>query len=189
MRIADISAELLDLMYASGCRQIGLGIESSNNEGLKSVYATKHGEKGIFEVCNMIKSRGIQIQGYFIIGLPSDNVSHIMQTIDMIKELLKEKKVDFPHISLLVPYPGTDIYENSYAYSLDIFNHNFDDYVMNCDLYNSGYPVYNTKFLSSQQLYSLWLFALATAIKHCKRIQNPIINLEEAPLLGVKLIG
>lgn len=169
-RAKDLDEEIIAYMYKAGCVQIGIGIESADEEILNSTSSNKTNEKiSIIDLCSLIHSYNMEVQGYFIIGLPGEGLGSAIKTIKSIDFLTLEGYVDITHIAVLVPYPGTPIYEKTEAYDMEIISQDFSKYIMNCDYMNTGVPVVETKSLSRYQIYSLWQLALSTAAKNFEK--------------------
>ncbi len=69
--------ERLDLLADSGCKQILVGFESPNASGLNGLdeHNWKHRQHGNYlQAIDKIQSRGITVNGCFILGLDSDTV-------------------------------------------------------------------------------------------------------------------
>jgi len=169
MRLMDCDSDLLDIMKKAGCKQIALGFESSDTEMLDNVSAGKRNKRDLHEVCKEIKSHGIGIQGYFIIGLPNETNESAEKTIAFMEEMLVKYDLAYTHISVCVPFPGTDLYENPAKYNITIVDNNFDNYLMNSDLKGVAMPVFDGEHLTRQEIYVYWLKALATAHKHLSK--------------------
>lgn len=105
-RVDRVDQTLLNRMYAAGCRVIGYGIESGVQELLniaKKGFKLEQVEKAV----KMTQRAGIRVYGSFILGLPGETVETARETIELAKRL----NIDFPKFNLLVPYPGSEIYE------------------------------------------------------------------------------
>jgi radical SAM superfamily enzyme YgiQ (UPF0313 family) len=105
IRADRLDAELLKLMKASGCYSISIGIESLHPDVFEEI---DKGEKlsVVKNAVRMIKNTGIEVKGFFIIGLPGS-------TYEKDKFTLKESKklgLDAASWGILVPYPGTRIW-------------------------------------------------------------------------------
>ena len=97
-------------LYAAGCREVWIGLESG------SLEIHKHIGKGVTP--NLIrksfkaaKDAGIMRRGYVLMGTP-------METYDTIKEteaLIDEIQPDTVSFSILAPYPGTEYYKPEFA--------------------------------------------------------------------------
>ncbi|SET05031.1 B12-binding domain-containing radical SAM protein [[Clostridium] polysaccharolyticum] len=167
--------ETLGYLKKAGCVQVAIGIESVEEEVLQKTNSKKYDankDKAIDEICAMVKKYDIAIQGYFIIGLPGDTLDTCISTIKLLDKLTAENLVDVTHISVMVPYPGTDIMSNHERYGMEIVDNDYSHYLMNCDLMNAGVPVYVTDSLDNYQIYSLWQLALSTVAKNYKKRNN-----------------
>ena len=163
----------LDKMYQAGCRYIAIGLESASPEQLK------YSNKGTTELksklaCAKAKEAGLIVQGYFVIGLPGETIASASKTIKMIDELTGEKIVDLTHISMAVPYPGTDLFKNSGKNGYRLITDNFKDFKMGTGLCDGGVPPYEMQNLSRYQLYSLWQLALSVAAKNFRSRRNMV---------------
>jgi len=106
MRADRVSEELLYRMKESGCRFLSYGLETADDELLKSIgkgITLKQVEKAV----ELTNKAGIKHSVNFIIGHSSENYEKAMKTIRYAKSV----KSNFVNISNLVPYPGTKLYE------------------------------------------------------------------------------
>jgi anaerobic magnesium-protoporphyrin IX monomethyl ester cyclase len=97
-----VDAELADLLQASGCERINLGVESAHDGVLASFerYTSVDQIRKAFET---LSGRGIALSGYFIIGWPQEDRAMAMETIALAKSL----PLDFAQFTPLSPAPGT----------------------------------------------------------------------------------
>ena len=80
VRVDALDKELLDLMKKSGLYLISLGIESGSDKVLNLMK--KHTTvKKIREGVNLIRSSGIDIAGFFIVGFPGETKEDIADTM------------------------------------------------------------------------------------------------------------
>jgi anaerobic magnesium-protoporphyrin IX monomethyl ester cyclase len=122
-RVDSVNNEILDQMTKSGCNWVNLGIESVNDIVLKKI--NKNQNSGIMEkTISKIKSRGLKVKLYIIYGLPFEPANIVQETIDFIE------KTNPDHVSLftLVPYPGTDIWNNPQKYNIKKIVTDFNAY-------------------------------------------------------------
>jgi len=101
-----VTPELIDLVKKAGCFRLELGVESGDNEILKAI------NKGITveqarNAVTIIKDSGILVSTYFILGHPNETLATIKKTVNLAAELNTHTIA----IGLMVPYPGTKIYE------------------------------------------------------------------------------
>ena len=101
-----VTEELIALARESGCFSLHMGVESGNDEILKNT------NKGltvarIRDAVAIIKKFKIPLQTYYILGHPGET----RETIEDTKNLAVELNTDEIAVGLMVPYPGTRIYE------------------------------------------------------------------------------
>jgi anaerobic magnesium-protoporphyrin IX monomethyl ester cyclase len=105
-RVEAVKPELLKLMKQAGCWQIAYGIESGDQKILDIA------KKGITvdEIKCAIQwthEAGIFSKGFFIVGFPQESEETLQRTINFARKL----KLDDVSISLMTPFPGTEIYK------------------------------------------------------------------------------
>ncbi|MBU1863739.1 MAG: B12-binding domain-containing radical SAM protein [Candidatus Omnitrophica bacterium] len=134
-----LDKELLRYLKKAGCYKINVGIESGSNHILKSIHKNINTQI-IKRVSHQIKKSGIQLHGYFMLGIPYERAVDMQQTIQLIKEI----KPDSINLCTFTPYPGSELF----------------DYVSNEGLLDSqdvadGYAIYKTICTHSDQNYFL----------------------------------
>ncbi len=105
-RVNPLKKETLALMKKAGCFLVAFGFESGSNEILKKI------RKGATVAQNLQAAKwchevGLPFWGFFVIGFPWENKSHIMET----KKLIMQAKPDFIEITIALPFYGTPLYE------------------------------------------------------------------------------
>jgi len=99
-----ITEETAQLMKQSGCHALHIGVETSNEEILKSTVKniTLDKIRIAFRIC---KENGIVTLGYFILGLPGETPEDLKRTINLAIEL------DCDYASFNMPFPqvGTSL--------------------------------------------------------------------------------
>ena len=155
-------------MKEVGCIQVALGCEGAGVRQLELVHKRIKPDNAK-RACALLKEAGVQVQTYWIIGLPGENRESARATISTISYLIESGLTDVTHIALLVPYPGTRIYASPLESGIEIIDRDPSMYWMNCDPFGCGMPVYRTVrtengiteiLLSPQEIYDLWLQAL-----------------------------
>jgi len=106
VRIDRWDDEWIDLAKKSGCYRLCFGIESLDQDVLaKNDKSLKI--EGINEVLKKYRDKGISTLGFFIFGLPGDTKKGIKRTIRKARSL----QLDYGHVSLCVPVPGSVLFE------------------------------------------------------------------------------
>jgi len=102
--------ELLDLLAESGCRQLLIGLESPTADGLQGIDPHNWKRKQYshyLDAIERIQSRGVTVNGCFILGLDSDTPDIFIQ----VKEFVARSNLLEVQITVLTPFPGTPLYE------------------------------------------------------------------------------
>ena len=105
VRVDSLDEELLMLMKKSGLYLISLGIESGSDRVLKLMRKSTTVGKCRRSV-NLIRSAGIEIAGFFIVGFPGETGEDIKKTIDLSLELDLIRANYFTYL----PFPGSQSY-------------------------------------------------------------------------------
>jgi len=116
MRVNNVTKDLIRLMKRAGCSSVGFGVESADPVVLKGL------KKGIdLEQCRnafkIVNKERLKILAFFVFGCPGDSDQTIAKTIRFAKEL----KPTLAFFNMLIPYPGTEIFEKYYKDKIDDF--------------------------------------------------------------------
>ena len=101
-----VTPELISLAKKAGCFRLEMGVESGDNEILKAINKGITVEQ-VKNAVKIIKDSGILVSTYFILGHPNETLQTIKKTISLAVDLNTHTIA----IGLMVPYPGTRIYE------------------------------------------------------------------------------
>lgn len=99
--------EMLVSMKESGCTNLSISIESAVPSTLKAVRKPVNLDwsKELIKICRKL---GLRCSLNFITGLPQETKEDMLQTCRFAEEV----RADWNTFSVLVPYPGTDIYKH-----------------------------------------------------------------------------
>jgi radical SAM superfamily enzyme YgiQ (UPF0313 family) len=98
--------ELLDLMKASGCIGVFLGIESFGVDSLADANKRQNKIANYKTAVKAIRKRGIAVMAGFIAGFDHDDEQSIINMADQLMEI----GIDVPFLSIMTPFRGTPIY-------------------------------------------------------------------------------
>lgn len=110
------------LMAKSGCKEVGMGIESGSDRILSGI---NKGEtiSTIKQGIKMLRREGIRIKGFFILGLPGESLETLKET----DSFLREMRLDDMDIKIYQPYPATPIWDNRENYDIQWWDMDFND--------------------------------------------------------------
>ena len=105
-RVDSMDEEVISAMKRAGCHYIRFGVESGSQ---KILDAMKKGTtlaqiERAFDLC---RKAGIKTQAFFLFGVPGETNQTIKETIKFAKRL----KPDSAQFAVVVPHPGTELYE------------------------------------------------------------------------------
>lgn len=104
-RVNYVDEELLRAMKSAGCWQVQYGVESGNQAILdKAARGTTINQ--IKEAFALTKKTGLNVHGYFMVGLPGETKETVKDTVKLAKEI----SPDLIGFSIAIPFPGTDFY-------------------------------------------------------------------------------
>lgn len=123
-----VDVPLLTRMREAGCTMVSFGLESANQEILKTVRkGTKvHRILSAVEACN---EAGVRPHGSFIVGLPGETPETIRESIAFSQKLTAMgAQVGF---HMLAPFPGTAVRDDAKRYKLRILTDDWSEYHAN----------------------------------------------------------
>jgi|GEM_PF-202660 len=106
IRADNVSKELANIMFKAGCHTVTFGVESGDSKVFNFINKGESLSQ-IERAVKIFKNAGIRVGGYFIIGLPYDNLKKTEQSLDFAKKI----GLDWAHFNILSLYPGTYIWE------------------------------------------------------------------------------
>lgn len=104
VNLADL--DLYKTMKEAGCVLLGFGIESGNQEILNTVHKGFTLDQAVSAI-SICKRVGIHASAFFILGHPDETPKSVRDTINFACKL----NPDSVSFGLMVPYPGTAIYD------------------------------------------------------------------------------
>ncbi len=142
-RVDTITKDLAQLMKRAGCEWMLFGVESADDEILKTI------KKGITpdEVVRGVKiaaEAGIGVFNSFILGLPGESWDTAMKSMAFADELYHKYGAKYG-FHILSPLPGTELYERAKDYGIRILSRNWARY-------NANEPITETATMSRDMI-------------------------------------
>ncbi len=138
-RVNPIEQETLLYMKRAGCWLVAFGFESGSPETLvkaKKGATLEHARKAV----SYARNANLLVFGFFLIGFPWEDESHLKAT----REFIWELKPDFMELHIAVPYYGTELYRIAKEEGL------INETVLGKDYFNA--PTIGTKHLTVDRL-------------------------------------
>lgn len=109
-RIDAVDEDLLALVSRAGCVKIDYGIESGNPDTLKKIHKP-HTAEMVRRIVPLTRRYNIQPVGFFILGFPWEDPQTTDATLQLMRDLSPYIVFHPALAAILVPFPGTEIYE------------------------------------------------------------------------------
>jgi radical SAM superfamily enzyme YgiQ (UPF0313 family) len=107
MKVNNTDLELFQLMKAAGCKRVGFGVESGDDQVLRQVIKKGQTVDMARQAFRWARQAGLQTMGFFIFGMPGETEDTMEKTIQLALEL----DPDLAHFMLAAPFPGTEMWE------------------------------------------------------------------------------
>lgn len=78
--VEDLDPELIEIMASSGCRRIGVGVESLTSEALATLSLGK-GLGGLDELTAQCRKRGVDLHCFLMLGIPGEDRDSFVGTV------------------------------------------------------------------------------------------------------------
>lgn len=104
--------EIPKLMKRAGWRKIKSGLESANQETLDRIKKGITIEQ-IVTGCRNAAKAGIDVHLTVMVGFPWETRRDAQRTINLAKQLMSEGSAEMLQATIVVPYPGTPLYEQA----------------------------------------------------------------------------
>jgi anaerobic magnesium-protoporphyrin IX monomethyl ester cyclase len=189
-RVDRVNMEMLDMMKKAGCIYIAYGIESGSQEILD--YTKKNITlEQIITAVKLTKESGMRAGGFVMMGFPPETEEDIKKTVELVKEL----DLDWvSELSILVPYPGTEIYDEMKMEGL-LIREDWDKYYK---VFSNEVPVESeikTRYIDNKRLLQLKVrydkdiashMYKKVILQHLKRLDRTTINFIRNPVSFIK---
>ncbi len=150
-RVNVVTKEMLQMMVDSGCIRICFGVESGSPRVLKLIKKNITVDQ-VRRAFSWAHEAGVKlIDGAFMIGShPNEDKEDIQMTVDLINEI----KPHFWSLTVLVPFPGTEVYRmmKKKGYLKD---ESWEDFVM-----FGKTPTWRTDYFTGEELVRIQKWAM-----------------------------
>ncbi len=108
--VASMSDDDLKLLEKSGCRELGIGVESGNQTFLNLMNKAITIEQ-VIKQNKRLAAYPFAIKYTFIIGFPTETKEDIDKTVKLALNLANDNPNAWTRISGYMPFPGTEMYD------------------------------------------------------------------------------
>jgi anaerobic magnesium-protoporphyrin IX monomethyl ester cyclase len=142
-RVDRISEDLAQLMKQAGCEWVLFGVESADEEILKTIkkgFTLDEARRGV----KIAAEAGISVFNSFILGLPGESRDTALKSMAFGDELHHKYGAKYG-FHMLAPLPGTELYEKAKDYGIRILSRNWARY-------NANEPITETATMSREMI-------------------------------------
>ena len=104
-----LKEDLLDHMVQAGLSKINMGVESASQRVLDRIYEKGITVDGVRRALRLARSRGVFVQGYFMLGAPGETREEIMKTV----KFAASEPFDDALFDITTPFPHTKLWERT----------------------------------------------------------------------------
>lgn len=140
--------EVLTLLKKANCKVLFIGLETIEQQNLEEINKNYSVDLYHLMIKN-IQDSGIKIAGFFIYGFDNDT----NKTAEQMAEFIKHEDIALPMLNVLVPAPGTRIYEKLKTEGRILMKDELD-FLKNNPEYNSSFNLcfYKPKNMTPTQI-------------------------------------
>lgn len=153
-------AKMLKALRRSGCLWLEIGLETGNQES-QSLYKQGVGLSSIEETLMKLRDAGLATCAFMVNGFPNQTPDDMRRSVDWLCELIAGDLIQASYLFGLVPYPGSDMFQNPDRFGMKIHHYDFKYY------HEDMPPVFSSSFATPDQAYEAFLYgvkALAQAM-------------------------
>jgi radical SAM superfamily enzyme YgiQ (UPF0313 family) len=121
-----LNDEICELLYYAGCREVGIGFESADDDILKLMKKAGKATTNMHQdAVKVIQKHGMRCKIFIISGLPGETAETVEATKQFVLTLNPDKWIN----TLFTPYPGTPVFNNPEFYGVEILHKRFSEYI------------------------------------------------------------
>ena len=147
-RAESITPDIAKLLKNTGCSWVSLGIESGDDNILKAVGKNMTTEDN-YNAIKYLSKEGIKTKGFFMFGLPNESKESAMKTIDFANKL-KSGGLTTADFYIMIPFPGTPIWNNPEKYEVEIIDYDYNKYLEAGILPHKAF--HKTKYMNNKEI-------------------------------------
>jgi radical SAM superfamily enzyme YgiQ (UPF0313 family) len=138
MRFGALNQKEYFLMKKAGFRFILYGLESANQKTLKFINKNEKTTDAL-QTLKMAKKAKLEPHVTIMIGYPHESLSDAQKTLTLAKKIFRENLADSLQATILIPYPGTPLFEYCQKNNL-LLTTDWDDFDMRQSVIKSSIP-------------------------------------------------
>lgn len=121
-RYDQITRDTCNLMKKAGFRLLKIGLESANQETLDRINKGLQVQQ-IIDGSKIASKAGLEIHLTMMVGYPWETKADSLRTLKLAKKLMESGYADVLQSTIVVPYPGTKLYQQALRFNWFRINH------------------------------------------------------------------
>jgi radical SAM superfamily enzyme YgiQ (UPF0313 family) len=109
VRANHLTPKIVSDLRKAGCWRVQLGLESGDDYVRNTIFKRNMDAEEIIEAARMVKEGGLKLVTGNILGAPGSSLEADLKTLHLNMRI----KPDYAGVSLLQPYPGTEIHDHA----------------------------------------------------------------------------
>ena len=142
--------ELIKALRRSGCRWVEIGLETGIQDS-QNLYKQRVKLESIKDALGKLRDEGIAVCSFMVNGFPTETIDDMKRSIEWVCSLIQDDLLQASYLFGLVPYPGSDMYENPDKYGMKLLHHDFKYY------HEEMPPVFESMFAKPDEVYKQFL--------------------------------
>lgn len=132
--VKHLDEEIIDLLVKVGVKRFGVAVETGSPEMQKKINKRINFDK-VREIVKIMKNRNLHVHLMWMIGFPNETIDQINMTFDLAREL----RADSNQFLVVLPFPGTQLFDEVKSLNILAFDENNLDNYDNYDCRKSDY--------------------------------------------------
>ena len=102
-----LDESVIEKMKESGCHKINFAVESGQQRVLDQIINKPIKLKRVSELIHFAKKIGLEVGGFFVLGMPGETFEDMKETI----RFIKRHRLHSFHLAVASPLPGSSLYD------------------------------------------------------------------------------
>jgi radical SAM superfamily enzyme YgiQ (UPF0313 family) len=119
--------DMLVAMKRGGCRWVEVGIEAFDQE-TQDLFKQRIRLGSIPDTLRRLQDSGLPACSFLVNGFPNQTPDDMRRSVDYVAELIQSGLLQASYLFGLVPYPGSDLYQNPEKYGIELHHHDYKLY-------------------------------------------------------------
>lgn len=141
---------LLSALYKSGCRWVEIGLETADQES-QDIFKQRMKLDRIEEILQRVRDAGLAACAFMVNGFPNQTVDDMKYSVQWTCSLIERDLLQATYFFGLVPYPGSEMYEQPEKYNMKIRHNDFRYY------HEDMLPVFESPLAAVDEVYEQFI--------------------------------